>query len=86
MAVCGQIAAQPKLNLCSSSTPTAAAAAAAAATATATATAPERMNIRININILINYPALVALRDYEQQIQEAVLNNEPTVDRILLGA
>ena len=31
------------------------------------------------------YPALVAQWDYEQQIQVAALNDEPTVDRIPLG-
>ena len=33
-----------------------------------------------------NYPALVAQWDYEQQIQVAVLNDEPTVDQIPLEA
>ena len=32
------------------------------------------------------YPALVAQWDYEQQIQVAVLNDEPTVDQIPLEA
>ena len=32
------------------------------------------------------YPALVAYWDYEQQIQVAVLNDERTVDQILLEA
>ena len=31
-------------------------------------------------------PALVAWRDYEQQIQVAVLNDEPTMDQIPLEA
>ena len=37
-------------------------------------------------SLLLNLEALVAWWDYEQQIQVAVLNKEPTMDQIPLEA